>query len=324
MHCKGNSLYANASMEDRSFMGKDLLGIRHVKKENIEKILMKAGSYKQADLEKKIPSPLLQGKTVVNLFFEPSTRTRMSFEKAAANLGGTVMNFDRLTSSVQKGETLVDTVKTIESLGVEGIILRHSLAGAPQVAGRAVKIPVINGGDGCHEHPTQALLDIFTIHERKGGTAGLKVLFVGDVLHSRVARSNLWGLLKLGAEVTVVGPLTLLPPGLKEMGVKVSTDLDSCLEEAEVIYMLRLQMERQKRGYFPSIGEYKKYFGLTGERVKRISPFAVIMHPGPVVPGIEMDQSVMEDSRCLVQEQVKNGVFVRMAVLELWIAGEVN
>lgn len=323
MYCEeGCSLFVK-NLSGRDFIGKDLLGIRDLKKEMIEKILLKAGNYKQAFLEKRIPS-LLQGKTVVNLFFEPSTRTRMSFEKAAVNLGGAVMNFDTLTSSVKKGETLVDTVRTVESLGVEGIILRHSLAGAPVRAGRAVKIPVINAGDGCHEHPSQALLDLLTIQEIKGGIAGLKVLFVGDILHSRVVRSNLWGLLKLGAEVTVVGPFTLLPPGLEEMGVQVSSDLDSCLEQADVIYMLRLQMERQERGYFPSLGEYKKYFGLTGERAKRISPSAIIMHPGPVVPGVEIDQSLTEDSRSLIQEQVKNGVFVRMALLELWVAGEVN
>lgn len=319
---RSGSLYVKTH-SGTDIIGKDLLGIRELKKESIEKILMKAEVHKQAFQEQRVSS-LLQGKTIVNLFFEPSTRTRMSFEKAAVNLGGTVMNFDRSTSSVKKGETLVDTVRTVESLGVEGIILRHSLAGAPVLAGKAVKIPVINAGDGCHEHPSQALLDLFTIQEIKGGIAGVKVLFVGDILHSRVVRSNLWGLLKLGADVTVVGPFTLLPPGLEKMGVKVSWDLDSCLEEAEVIYMLRLQIERQERGYFPSIGEYKNYFGLTGERARRISPSAVIMHPGPVVPGVEMDQGLIEDPRSLIQVQVKNGIFVRMALLELWVAGEVN
>lgn len=323
MHGERSGSHYVKTHSGTDIIGKDLLGIRELKKESIEKILMKAEAHKQAFLEQRVSS-LLQGKTIVNLFFEPSTRTRMSFEKAAANLGGTVMNFDRSTSSVKKGETLVDTVRTVESLGVEGIILRHSLAGAPLLAGNAVKIPVINAGDGCHEHPSQALLDLFTIQEIKGGIAGVKVLFVGDILHSRVVRSNLWGLLKLGADVTVVGPFTLLPPGLEKMGVKVFWDLDSCLEEAEVIYMLRLQMERQERGYFPSIREYKNYFGLTGERARRISPSAVIMHPGPVVPGLEIDQGLIEDPRSLIQEQVKNGIFVRMALLELWVAGEVN
>ncbi len=324
MQCEtGSSLFVR-SVPGKNFIEKDLLGIRGLKKEIIQLTLKKAGSYKKAFRENQEFSSLLKGKTVVNLFFETSTRTRMSFEKAAVNLGATVMNFDSVTSSVKKGETLVDTVRTVESLGVEGIILRHPQAGASVMAGNAVKIPVINAGDGCHEHPSQALLDLFTIQEIKGGIAGLKVLFVGDILHSRVVRSNLWGLLKLGAEVTVVGPFTLLPPGLEEMGVNVSPDLESCLGEAEVIYMLRLQRERQEKGYFPSMGEYRKYFALTKERAENISPSAVIMHPGPVVPGVEMDHSLMEDPRCLIQEQVKNGVFLRMALLDLWVAREVN
>ncbi|WP_318036503.1 aspartate carbamoyltransferase catalytic subunit [Candidatus Contubernalis alkalaceticus] len=324
MQCETGSSITARNVTGSEFIEKDLLGIRDLKKEIIELILKKAEGYKKAFQENLEFPPLLTGKTVVNLFFENSTRTRMSFEKAAVNLGAVVMNFDSGTSSVKKGETLVDTVRTVESLGVEGIILRHSLAGSPVMAGNAVKIPVINAGDGCHEHPSQALLDLFTIQEIKGGIAGLKVLFVGDILHSRVVRSNLWALLKLGAEVTVVGPFTLLPPGLWDMGVKISWDLESCLEEAEVIYMLRLQRERQEKGYFPSIGEYRKYFALTAERAENISPSAVIMHPGPVFPGLEIDHSLMDDPRCLIQEQVKNGVFVRMALLDLWVAREVN
>ncbi len=302
---------------------KDLLGLKYLERDEINLILERAGFYKAAYKEGRSFKPLLKEMTVANLFFEPSTRTRMSFEKAAFNLGGRVINFDTGSSSIQKGETLLDTVRTVASIGVEAMVIRHSLAGTSHLAAGEVDIPVINAGDGCHEHPTQALLDLFTIKEIKGATAGLKVLMVGDVLHSRVARSNLWGFKKMGLEVTVVGPFSLLPPGLEERGVTLMKDLDEALKTVDIIYILRLQQERQQKGYIPSLKEYRHLFGITEDRLKRISEKTVIMHPGPVVPGVEIDDPVTRSPRSKIQEQVRNGVFVRMALFELLLREEV-
>lgn len=299
-----------------------MLGLRGLGREEILLILEKARHFKDMWKAGGDYPALLRGKTVANLFFEPSTRTRVSFEVAAQNLGGRVVNFEAGTSSVQKGESLRDTVRTMEALGVRGIVLRHPLAGAPGLAAREVGIPLVNAGDGCHEHPTQALLDLFTLWEKKGSWEGWKVLFVGDILHSRVFRSNLWGLTRMGVEVSVVAPLTLVPRGLEELGVKAWTCLDRALEGAGVVYVLRLQEERQQGGLLPSLGEYRRFYSLTGERLKKISPGGVIMHPGPVVPGLEIAGEALEDPRSLILEQVRNGVFVRMAVLALLGTGE--
>lgn len=300
---------------------KDLLGLKYLQKEEISRILEKARLYKTAYQEGRPFPPLLKGKTVVNLFLEPSTRTRISFEKAVLNLGGDTINFDGSSSSIQKGETLLDTVRTIASLGVEALVVRHILAGAPHLSAKEVAIPVINGGDGRHEHPTQGLLDIFTIQENKGTTAGLKVLLVGDVLHSRVARSNLWGFLKMGLKVKLVGPFSLLPFHLEKMGVTLEKDLDRALEDTDILYVLRLQQERQDKGYVPSLEEYRYFFGVTEERLKKLPSSALVMHPGPVVPGVEIDDSVVRSPQSRIQEQVGNGVFVRMAIFNFLLGG---
>lgn len=319
MYCE-----SSFSLFSKGLENKDLLGLKDLKKEEIDLILERAFYFKNLwKTGRKFPFAL-DGRTIANLFFEPSTRTRISFEQAILNLGGRVINFDCNSSSVQKGETLLGVLRTVESLGVQGVVLRHCSAGTPALVAGKVMIPVINAGDGCHEHPTQALLDLFTIKEKKGSLAGLKVIIIGDILHSRVARSNIWGLLKMEAEVTVVGPFTLLPQGLAKMGVKVSKSLPEALAEADVVYVLRLQRERQKRGFLPSIREYKKFYGITGERVMDMLPETVIMHPGPVVPGVEIEDSAVQSSRSLIQDQARNGVFVRMAVMEMLLAGEVN
>lgn len=312
------------SLFPRCLLKKNLLDIKTLNKEDINLILERSHYYKHLTKEGRSFAPVLENKTIANLFFEPSTRTRMSFEKAAINLGGKVINFDSSSSSVQKGETLLDTARTVESLGVEALVIRHPLAGAPsQVAGE-VGTPVINAGDGCHEHPTQALLDLFTIKDIKGSLDGLKVFIVGDVLHSRVVRSNIWAFLKMGIEITVVGPYTLMPPGLEEMGIKVKPCLDEELRQADIIYLLRMQKERQQGGLFPTIKEYKKFYGITQDSLKNVKAKGIIMHPGPVVPGIEIEDILTRSPQSVIQEQVKNGVFVRMALLELMLSGEVK
>ncbi len=312
------------SLFPRCLSQKNLLDIKTLNREDMDLILERSHYYKGLAKEGRSFAPALENKTIANLFFEPSTRTRMSFEKAAMNLEGKVINFDSSFSSVQKGETLLDTARTIESLGVQGLIIRHPLAGAPAQVAREVSIPVINAGDGCHEHPTQALLDLFTIQETKGSLEGLKVFIIGDVLHSRVVRSNIWAFSKMGIQVTVIGPYTLMPPGLEEMGVKVKPCLDDELREADVIYLLRLQEERQQGGLFPSIKEYKKFYGITRDSLENIKDKGVIMHPGPVVPGIEIEDFLTRSPQSLIQEQVKNGVYVRMALLDLMFTREVK
>ncbi|RQD73240.1 MAG: aspartate carbamoyltransferase catalytic subunit [Candidatus Syntrophonatronum acetioxidans] len=309
------------SLSGEGFVKKDLLGLKYLEKNEIDLILERAGYFKKVYREGRSFEPLLKGKVVANLFFEPSTRTRISFEKAAFNLEGRVINFDTGSSSIQKGETLLETVRTVASLGVDALVIRHSLAGTAHLVAGEVDIPVINAGDGCHEHPTQTLLDLFTLKEIKGTMAGLKVLLVGDILHSRVARSNLWGFVKMGLEVTVVGPFSLLPPGLEKMGVSIAKDLDEALKSTEVLYVLRLQQERQQKGYIPSLKEYRHFFGIREDRLKILPSGSVIMHPGPVVPGVELDSSVTRSGQSIIQEQVSNGVFVRMALFELLLDG---
>ncbi len=269
---------------------------------------------------KKVPA--LRGKTVVNLFIEPSTRTRISFELAAMRLTADVINFTAEASSLKKGETLKDTARNLEALNADIIIIRHSAAGAPHFLSRILRGSVVNAGDGAHEHPTQALLDTFTNREKKGRVAGLNVTILGDILYSRVARSNIRALLKLGANVTLCGPSTLVPRVFEELGCRVSHNVDEAIAEADVINLLRIQHERQRKTMFPSIGEYTNLFGLTKERFARIRPDALIMHPGPINRGVEINSEVADCDRSVVLEQVTNGLAVRMAVLFLVNGGK--
>ena len=264
---------------------------------------------------KKVPA--LRGKTLVNFFVEASTRTRTSFELAAVRLSDDVVNISASTSSLTKGETLLDTAKVLQANYADIIVLRHSSAGAAQFLAERLTASIINAGDGAHEHPTQALLDTFTIREKKGRIAGLHVAIIGDILFSRVARSNIHALLKLGARVTLVGPSTLVPREFERMGVTVTHDLDSVLPEVDVVNLLRIQHERQRKEYFPSLGEYTALFGLTKHRAERLKPDALIMHPGPINRGVEIDSDLADSSRSVILDQVTNGLAVRMAVLYL-------
>jgi aspartate carbamoyltransferase catalytic subunit len=258
----------------------------------------------------------LEGKVVANLFFEASTRTRLSFERAAKALGADVLNFTAQTSSVSKGETLLDTVRNVEAMGVSTLIIRHSASGAAYLASRHVQCAVVNAGDGTHGHPSQALLDAFTLHERWGALDGRTVAIVGDVLHSRVARSNLYCLLALGARVVFAGPPTLMPVGLEELGGRVAPSLDAALEEADAVMVLRVQGERQTAGYVPSVREYARLYGLTAERAAKLRPGVLVMHPGPVNRGVELAPEVADGPGNVILAQVSHGVAVRMAVLE--------
>ena len=267
-------------------------------------------------------SNILSGKSIITLFFENSTRTRVSFELASKYLGATAANISAGGSSIAKGETLIDTAKTLEAMGTDVIIIRHSMSGSPHLISKYIGSKVINAGDGMNEHPTQALLDIMTIREKKGKVKGLKVAIVGDVKHSRVARSNIYGLNKLGAEVVLAGPSTLLPSNLEDMGVKVYTDVEKAVEGADVVMGLRIQLERQKKGLFPSIREYNKYFGIDERRLSLAKPDAILMHPGPVNRGVELNPQVADGSQSVINQQVTNGVCVRMAVLNMLANGK--
>ena len=268
--------------------------------------------------ERAIPKvPALRGRTVVSLFFEDSTRTRLSFETAAKRLSADTMNFSVSTSSVKKGESLRDTIETIEAMGVDAIVVRHASAGVPRQIAQWATSAVINAGDGWHEHPTQALLDCFTIRQRFGDLAGRRIAIVGDVKHSRVARSNIAAFTALGAEVTIVAPPTLLPPSLEGWPVRVSHDLDAMLPELDVCYLLRMQRERMTEALIPSLREYTSRFGLTEQRAERLADHAIVMHPGPMNRGVEIAASVADGPNCVVIDQVRSGVAVRMAVLVL-------
>lgn len=269
---------------------------------------------------KKVPA--LRGKTIVNLFLEPSTRTRMAFDMAAKRLSADVISLDGSSSSTTKGETLRDTAQNIEALQADMIVIRHAAAGSPLYLSKILGIPVINAGDGAHEHPTQGLLDTFTMREHLGSLKGRKVVILGDILFSRVARSNIHALTKLGAAVTVVGPSTLVPEWFTTLGVAVSHDLRSALEDAEVVMLLRIQHERQTAGMFPSLGEYTGLFGLNKTRASWLHPKAVIMHPGPINRGVEIDSDLADGERSVILEQVTNGIAVRMAVLYLCAGGQ--
>ncbi len=296
---------------------KDFLGIRELSVEELTLVLDTAAAFKTVGSRDIKKVPALRGKTLVNFFVEPSTRTRISFELAALRLSADVVNVSATASSLQKGETLKDTARNLEALHADIIVLRHSSAGAPKFLADRLETSVINAGDGAHEHPTQALLDVFTIRERFGRVAGLNVVIVGDILFSRVARSNLWALQKLGAKVTLVGPTTLVPESFAKMGASVVRQLDSVLPEADVVNLLRIQHERQRREYFPSLNEYVRFFGLTRARAAQLKPNCLIMHPGPINRGVELDSEVADGSQSVILEQVTNGIAVRMAVLYL-------
>ncbi len=303
---------------------KDLLGVQELSAAEINFLLDTAAAFKQVGKRtiKKVPS--LRGKTMVNLFIEPSTRTRTSFELAAKRLSADVINITATASSIVKGETLKDTALNLQALNADIIVIRHSAAGAPYFLARLLKASIINAGDGAHEHPTQALLDALTIREKMGRIKGLKVTILGDILYSRVARSNIWLLTKLGAEVTLSGPSTLVPRLFEQFGCRVTHDVEEAIREADVINLLRIQHERQRQTMFPSIGEYAAMFGLNKERFARTKPHALIMHPGPINRGVEIDSEIADSSRSVILEQVTNGLAVRMAVLFLCSGGRLS
>jgi aspartate carbamoyltransferase catalytic subunit len=297
---------------------KDLLGIRELSPEEITFILDTADAFKEVGTREIKKVPALRGKTLVNFFVEPSTRTRTSFEIAAIRLSADVINISASSSSLSKGETLKDTAKILEAYHADLIVLRHSSSGAPQFLAQRLKSSIINAGDGAHEHPTQALLDTYTIRSHKGGIAGLHVVIIGDILFSRVARSNIFALLKLGARVTLVGPSTLVPREFENLGVTVRHHLDPVLlESADVVNLLRIQHERQRKEYFPGVGEYIRLFGLTKERGQWLKPDCLIMHPGPINRGVEIDSDLADGAQSVILEQVTNGLAIRMAVLYL-------
>ncbi len=301
---------------------KHLLGLDGVPREEIEAILNTARSFREV-LDRPIKRlPTLQGKTVVNLFFEPSTRTRISFELAEKRLSADIVNFSASTSSVKKGETLIDTVKNIQAMKIDMVVIRHSSPGAPHLLSRVLDANIINAGDGGHEHPTQALLDMMTIREKLGKLEGVTVALVGDISHSRVAMSNIHGLTTMGARVLVCGPSTLIPREIEKLGVEVYHNVDEVIPQADVLNILRLQLERQRKGLFPSLREYHNYFGITRERLEKATRPLLIMHPGPMNRGVEISSDVADSEHSVILEQVTNGVAVRMAVLYLLAGGQ--
>jgi aspartate carbamoyltransferase catalytic subunit len=294
-----------------------LLGLEGVSKEDINLILDTAESFKEV-LGRPIKKvPPLQGKTIVNLFFENSTRTRISFELAERRLSADVVNFAAGGSSVSKGETLKDTARNIEAMKIDMVVIRHSSTGAPHFLSRVVKANVVNAGDGQHEHPTQALLDMMTLREKYGTLEGLRVCIVGDILHSRVARSNIFGLRTMGAEVSVCGPETLMPRSIEKMGVKVYHKLEEIIPHVDALNVLRIQLERQKNGLFPSLREYHRYFGVTKEKVDKAPKPITIMHPGPINRDVELSADLADGEHSVILEQVTNGEAVRMSILYL-------
>jgi len=303
-----------------SLSSKDLLGIKGMAADEIKLILDTAATFKDVSERDIKKVPTLRGKTVINLFYEASTRTRTSFELAGKRLSADVINISTSTSSVVKGETLLDTARNIEAMKCNIIIVRHSCSGAPEFLSTRLKSSVINAGDGFHEHPTQALLDMFTIREKLGKLEGLTVAIVGDIAHSRVARSNIYGLTTMGARVRVCGPPTMVPPGLEAMGAEVYFDMDKAVEGADVVMMLRLQLERQAAGLFPGVREYARLYGLNRARLERAGRNVVVMHPGPMNRGVEIASEVA-DAASVILDQVTNGVAVRMAVMFLLSGG---
>lgn len=305
-------------------MKQDLLGLKELEAEEILHILDTA-----EEMKKILKSPMkktdyLAGKTTVNLFYENSTRTRTSFELAAKYMGASSANITASGSSVQKGESLVDTVRTLDAMAADILVIRHSMSGAPHFIAPMVNASVINAGDGMNEHPTQALLDMLTIREKKGGFKGLKVAIIGDVYHSRVVRSDIYGLTKLGAQVSVGGPATLMPYGMEKLGAQVFNTVHEAIVDADVVMALRIQLERQKSGLFPTINEYNRFFGIDDTRLKFAKPDALVMHPGPVNRGVELNSSVADSAQSVINEQVTNGVAVRMAVMRLLTEGNLR
>jgi aspartate carbamoyltransferase catalytic subunit len=300
---------------------KHLLGTKDLQKEEIELILNTAESFEEV-LEREIKKvPTLRGKTIVNFFAEPSTRTRTSFELAAKRLSADVVNISGKGSALVKGESLVDTARTLESMHVDAVVVRHRAAGVPHLLSRMGNFSVINAGDGMHEHPTQALLDLYTVRKRFGSLRGLKMAIVGDILHSRVARSNIFAFTKMGVEVVLVAPYTLIPADVEALGIEVFPSLKEVLSEVDIIYLLRLQLERQEETFIPSLREYSEFYGLGIEELKNCKEGAVVMHPGPLNRGVEIRSEVADSPVSLVQAQVESGVAVRMAVLYLLLGG---
>lgn len=303
-------------------LGKDLIGLEHLSAAQILSILDTAEPFKEISERSIKKVPVLRGKTIVNLFFEASTRTRVSFEFAEKRLSADTVNIAATGSSVSKGETLVDTARNLEAMHIDMVVIRHGASGAARFLAERIPSNVINAGDGAHEHPTQGLLDLLTIRDRLGQIAGLKVCIVGDILHSRVARSNIFGLLTLGAEVAVCGPRTLLPQGIEELGVRVFNRIEEAIEWSDVLNVLRLQLERMQGGYVPSLREYNRVFGVSSARLAAADRDILILHPGPMNRGVEIDSDVADGPQSVILRQVTNGVAVRMAVLYLLAGGQ--
>ncbi len=302
-------------------LGKDLLGLESLSAEQIQFILDTAEPFKEVSERAIKKVPTLRGKTIVNLFYEASTRTRISFEFAEKRLSADTVNVAAKGSSVEKGENLVDTARNLEAMRIDMVVIRHPSSGAAKFLAERIPSNVVNAGDGRHEHPTQALLDMLTIRDKRGSIAGCKVCLVGDILHSRVARSNIWGLQKLGAEVAVCGPPPLMPHGIEHLGVTVFRRIEEAIEWANVLNVLRLQLERMEAGFIPSLGEYYRVFGVTEERLERAPDDLLILHPGPMNRGVEIQSSVADGPHSVILRQVTNGVAVRMAVLYLRAGG---
>ena len=300
-----------------SWTRRDLLGLQDLSAEEITTILDQAAEFKAMAAQGESKTGALSGTVVANLFFEPSTRTKTSFSLAAKRLSADTVDFTASASSLSKGETFVDTARNIEAMGVDLVVVRHRTSGAPLLLAKNLNAGVINAGDGTHEHPTQALLDLFTIREHRGNFEGLTVTLVGDILHSRVARSNIWGLKKLGANVIVCGPSTLIPPHIEKLGVRISNSLDEVLSETDCINLLRIQFERQRSAYFPSLREYAHFFGMNGELIRKAKKDVLILAPGPINRGVELTPDVADGPHSVILDQVENGLLVRMAALYL-------
>ncbi len=308
-------------MPAASSLGKDLVGLEPLSAEQIRTILDTAEPFKEISERQIKKVPVLRGKTIVNLFFEPSTRTRVSFEFAEKRLSADTVNIAASGSSVSKGETLVDTARNLEAMRIDMVVIRHGASGAARFLAERIRSNVVNAGDGRHEHPTQGLLDMLTIRDHVGAIEGVRVCIVGDILHSRVARSNIWGLTKLGAEVAVCGPRTLLPPAIEELGVRVFARVEEAIAWAQVLNILRLQLERMQGGYVPTLREYNRIFGVTRERLDAAPEPLLILHPGPMNRGVEIDSDVADGEHSVILHQVTNGVAIRMAVLYLLAGG---
>ncbi|HUP50846.1 MAG TPA: aspartate carbamoyltransferase catalytic subunit [Longimicrobiales bacterium] len=305
-------------------LGKDLVGLEHLSADQLRTILDTAEPFKEISERRIKKVPVLRGKTIVNLFYEASTRTRISFEFAEKRLSADTVNISSIGSSVAKGETLVDTARNLEAMRIDMVVIRHGSSGAAGFLADRIPSNVINAGDGRHEHPTQGLLDLLTIRDRLGRIEGLKVCIVGDILHSRVARSNIYGLLALGAEVAVCGPPTLMPPAVGELGVQVFTRVEEAIEWADVLNVLRLQLERMEAGYVPSLREYNRIWGVSNSRLAAAGRDLLILHPGPMNRGVEIDSDVADGPHSVILNQVTNGVAVRMAVLYLLAGGQLE